>query len=559
MRAFDRRLLRHGRASRSFLVVTAVVAAALAALVVVQAVLLASIITRVFLDGAGFADIAPQLGQLLAVVVARAGLRGLREGIARVAATRVKAALRRDVLAHAVELGPTYLSGERRGELVATTTTGIDALDSYYAGYLPQLVESVVAPVVVLAWIAPIDLAAVVIMAVTLPLIPTFMALIGVGARSVAARQWQTMGRLSAHFLDVVEGLATLRVFGRAGAQTDTLARVGEEYRSVTMRTLRISFLSSFVLELAATLSVAIVAVAVGLRVLNGSLGLEAGLTVLILAPEVYLPLRRVGVRFHESMEGLAACDRIFSVLETPAPAASGSSPVPDPSRAVIRFDDVSFTYPDRSPPVVSGVTFELGAGERVALIGPSGAGKSTLAALLLRFSEPDAGRILLGGHDLAGVSRAAWWSRIAWVPQRPHLLTASVADNVRLGRAQASDDEVRIALERANAADLVASLPDGIDTELSERASTLSAGERQRVALARAFVRDAPLVVLDEPTAHLDAESELAVIEAMDRLLRGRSALLITHRPNVAGRADRSIVLDEGRIVAEPVALTRS
>ncbi len=560
MRSFDRRLLRRGRASRSYLAVTALVAAALAALVVLQAVLLAAIVTRVFLDDASLADIAPQLGQLLAVVAARAGLTGLREGIARVAASKVKAELRRELLSHAVELGPTRLGSERRGELAATATTGIDALDAYFAGYLPQLVQSIVVPVVVLAWIAPTDLIAVVIMAVTLPVIPMFMALIGVGARGIAARQWQTLGKLSAHFLDVVEGLATLRTFGRGQAQAEKIARVSDEYRAVTMRTLRITFLSTFVLELVATFSVALVAVAVGLRVVNGTLGLEAGLTVLILAPEVYLPLRALGTRFHESMEGLAACGRVFSLLETPLPAVgSGSVPVPDLSRDAIRFEHVSFTYPDRPSPVLEDVTFELAAGERLALVGPTGAGKSTLGALLLRFAEPDSGRIIVGTHDLADVSRRAWWSLLAWVPQHPHLLTASVADNVRLAQPDASDGAVREALELANATEFVDSLPHGIDTMLGERGSTLSAGERQRVALARAFLRDAPFVLLDEPTAHLDAESELAVIGAIERLLRSRTALLITHRPALAARVDRSIIVDDGRIVADPVTLARS
>jgi len=376
--------------------------------------------------------------------------------------------------------------------------------------------------------------------ALTLPLIPVFAILVGLSTKAKMERRWRTLALLAGHFLDVVTGLMTLKVFGRARAQIETIRAVTDRYRRATMSTLRVAFLSALVLELLATISVALVAVSIGLRLVNGEIGLRTALLVLILAPEAYLPLRQVGAQYHASVEGLTAAERIFEVVETPLPASGVRTDVPDLARATIRLDGVTVRYGDR--PAVEDVSLTVHPGEVVALTGPSGAGKSTLLAVLLGFVRPSAGRVLVDWTDLAAFDPDAWRARIAWVPQRPYLFADTVAGNIRLGRPDATDAEVREAARAAGALEFVEALPLGFATPLGEDGAGLSAGQRQRVALARAFLRDAPLLLLDEPTSNLDAESEAAVVEAVRRLAAGRTVILVAHRPALAALADRTV-----------------
>ena len=567
MKPFDPRLLRHARATRAYLVAMAVVGVALALLLVAQALLLAHVVTVVFQDGADLPAVAGTLWLLLAVVAARALVVGVRELLGRMTAGSVTSELRRQVLARSMALGPVGLARERRGELAATATTGLEALDTYFAGYLPQLVLAVVVPAVVMVRILPVDVTTVVIMALTLPLIPVFMALVGWASEAHTARRWRTLSRLSAHFLDVIEGLTTLRAYGRAEAQAETLDRVGDEYRRATMSTLRIAFLSSLVLELVATLSVAVVAVAVGLRVVDGGLALEPALAVLVLAPEVYLPLRQVGARFHDSMAGLEACDRVFAILEgSPGPTgADGDDQRPphsptgpaDPVAGVethlalrtepLVLEAAGFTHVGRTGPALGPVDLVIPPGSTVSVVGPSGAGKTTLSLLLLRFAEPTTGALSLGRTPLAAIPLDTWREQLAWLPQRPSVLTDTVAANVRLGRPSASDAEVRAALAAVRLDGVVDGLPRGLDTVLAEDGADLSTGQRHRLALARVLLRAAPLVVVDEPTAHLDAESAAAVLEALDALRGTCTLVVVSHRPLLPS----DVVLDLGRPTA--------
>ena len=393
--------------------------------------------------------------------------------------------------------------------------------------------------------------------------IPVFMVLVGMATERRTRRQWRTLSALGGHFLDVVDGLPTLKVFGRARAQVETIRRVTDEHRRATMGTLRVAFLSSLVLELLATISVALVAVSIGLRLVDGGLDLRTGLVVLVLAPEAYLPLRQVGAHFHASAEGLAAAEQVFAVLDTPRAPARPRRPaapsVPDLRRTTIRVEGLHVAY-DRDRPALAPLDLEVRPGEYVGLAGPSGAGKSTLLAVLLRFVAPTGGRVVLDGPggpvDLAAVDPDAWRSQVAWVPQDPWLAADSVAANVRLARPDATDDEVAAALRLAHASEFVAALPQGAQTVLGERGAGLSAGQRQRIALARAFLRDAPLVLLDEPTAHLDADSEAAVVDAVRRLARGRTVVAVAHRPALLAGADR-VVTSRRRspVTSEPAA----
>ena len=404
-----------------------------------------------------------------------------------------------------------------------------------------------VSVIVVVAWIDPLSAA---IMLLTLPLIPLFMWLVGRSTARRARSRWQALTLLATHFLDVVRGLPTLRVFNRGEAQAETIALVTEEYRRTTMGTLRIAFLSGAVLELAATLGIALVAVTVGVRLVDGGIAFEPALTVLVLAPELYLPLRNLVTQFHAAADGLGVSQRLLDLADGPSPARRGVSIPPSPRDARIRLDGVSFSYPGRAGCVLDSVGLEIDPGETVALVGPSGSGKSTLAALLLCLVEPTGGRLTVGDVDLADCDHAAWRAHVAWVPQRPTLFHATVADNIRLGDPAADDRRVRAAAELAGADRFVAALPDAYATIVGDGGRPVSAGERQRIALARAFLRDAPLVVLDEPTANLDGESAAVIGDAIERLRRNRSVLIVTHRVELVPGADRVAALVEGRLL---------
>ena len=536
MKPVDPRLLRHAGATRGFLAASVLLGLAGALLVVAQAVLVATLVVGAFQQHHGLRQSMPQLGLLALVSAGRALVAWLTELAAHRAAAAVKSQLRAALLERATGLGPRWLSEQRRGELATLATRGVDALDDYFARYLPQLALAVVVPVVLLAVILRADWLSALTIAVTLPLIPLFMVLIGLATQKRMDDQWRSLARLSHHFLDVVEGLPTLKVFGRAKAQARTIRKVTDDYRAGTMRTLRIAFVSSYTLELLSTLSVALVAVSIGLRLVDGGLSLYLGLLVLVLAPEVYTPLRQVGTHYHASVEGLSAAAEIFEVLETPLPAA-GTRPVP--SGAEITVSGLTVTHPGRDTPALRDLSLTLRPGRVTALTGPSGAGKSTLLTALLGFAAPDSGGIEVGGVPLDQLDPAAWHAHIAWLPQQPTLFAGTVADNVRLARPDADDDAVREALRGAEALDFVLALPEGVHTRLGQGGSGLSGGQRQRLALARVFLADRPLVLLDEPTANLDGASEAAIVRAVGRLAAGRTVLLTAHRPALLALAD--------------------
>ncbi|MDX3096462.1 thiol reductant ABC exporter subunit CydD [Streptomyces sp. ME19-03-3] len=545
MKPVDPRLLRYARATRVFLAVSVLLGLAGAGLVIAQAMLLAEIVVGGFQHGLDAGALRTPLLLLAGVAAGRAAVSWLTELCAHRASAAVKSQLRTRLLEHVTALGPAGLTERRTGELTTLATRGIDALDGYFARYLPQLGLAVVVPAAVLARIVTEDWISALTIALTLPLIPVFMILIGWATQTRMDRQWQLLARLSGHFLDVVAGLPTLKVFGRAKAQAESIRAITAEHRRATMRTLRITFLSSFALELLSTISVALVAVGVGMRLVHGELDLYTGLVILVLAPEAYLPLRQVGAHYHAAAEGLSAADEVFAVLET-APPRRGTAPAPDLRTAVVELDGVAVD--GRLGPV----SLRVSPGETIAVTGPSGIGKSTLLSVLLGFTEPTSGRVLAGGTELAAHDPAGWHRQIAWVPQRPHLFAGTIAENVRLTRPHASPAEVRAALRDAGAPDLDPARAVG------EGGAGLSAGQRQRVALARAFLADRPLLLLDEPTAALDGETEAAVVDAVRRLAVGRTVLLVVHRPALLAVADRTVRLDGRPRRGVPAAAAR-
>jgi ATP-binding cassette subfamily C protein CydCD len=552
----DQRLLRLTRGSRLALALSLGLGFAAGVFTVLQAGLFSRIVDRVFLAGWTLADAARLMAILLGVILLRYLLTWGSELAANAISRGVRIDLRSAVYQRLLELGPGYARGERTGELSSTALEGIEALDAYFSQYLPGLALAALVPLTYLVVVFPLDPLSGLVLLLTAPLIPLFMVLIGNAAQALTRRQWGTLSRMSAYFLDVLQGLTTLKLLGRSRAQTQVIAEVSERFRQHTMSVLRVTFLSALVLEMVATLSTAVVAVEVGLRLLYGRLPFEQALFVLLLAPEFYLPLRLLGTRFHAGMSGVAAAQRIFAILETPLPKAQGlpgvgTSPAGEGTPPAIVFENVSFSYSGQEGEgaSLSGASFRLPAGRVTALVGPSGGGKSTVAGLLLGFIQPQEGRITVDGAPLDKLDPTAWRSRLAWVSQNPYLFYDTVNANIRLGRPQARPEEVERAARQAEAHEFICALPQGYETLIGERGARLSAGQAQRIALARAFLMDAPLIILDEATANLDPRSEAGVAASLERLLPGRTALIIAHRLNTARNADQILVLEGGRV----------
>ncbi|GIG70792.1 thiol reductant ABC exporter subunit CydD [Phytomonospora endophytica] len=533
---------------RRYLALTAVTGAVTAAAIGVQAYALSGVLARA-VDAPAVSTLLNGLALVAAAFGVRALLSWAHGRLAARSAAGIKARLRADTLAAAAAHGPRWLRGRRGGETATLVTRGIDGLDAYLVGYLPQLMLGATVPVAVLAMLYFADLASAIIITVTVPLVPIFGILVGWHTKAKTEKQWKLLSRLGGHFLDVVAGLSTLKIAGRAGKQAEAVRDVADRYRGATMATLRVAFLSALVLELVATVSVALVAVPIGLRLQAGDFDLRIAFFVLLLAPEAFLPLRAMGTQFHASQEGLAAMDEALTIVESAEGLPSGGAR-PAGTFATIGFDDVTVEYPESGVKALDGASFTVRAGERVALIGPSGAGKSTVLSVLLGFVAPTGGRVLVDGVDLATLDVEEWRRRIGWVPQRAHLFAGSVADNIRLGAPDADDARVRAAAASADA-DFVDDLPDGYGTLLGDRGLGLSAGQSRRLALARAFLRDAPLLLMDEPTASLDGRSEAAVTGATARFTAdgSRTALIVAHRPAILDGADRVLRVADGKV----------
>jgi ATP-binding cassette subfamily C protein CydD len=570
----DRRLLRQARQNYAFLALTVALGVGSGFLTVLQAGYLSQMVARVFLGGQSLDQVAGLLSILLVVFILRAILIWAGEMSAHAIAARVKLGLRQALVVNIFKRGPVSIRRERTGELVNVLVEGIEALDAYFSQYLPGLVLAALVPITVLIFIFPIDPLSGIILLLTAPLIPVFMILIGNAAQALTRRQWTALSRMSAYFLDVLQGLTTLKTLGRSKEQIRVIADVSERYRLTTMGVLRVTFLSALVLEMVSTLSTAVVAVEIGLRLLSGGMAFEQAFFILILAPEFYLPLRMLGTRFHAGMSGVEAAKRIFEVLADERQMMEDRRRITDNLRtdgtgalesvdkespAGIRFEAVSFIY-EEGHSALQRANFDIPCGNKVALVGPSGGGKTTMASLLLRFARPKEGRILVGDRPLDGIPLDVWRSLVAYVPQNPYLFNDTVAANIRLARPEADMQAVVHAAELAHAHEFIQALPQGYETTIGERGARLSAGQAQRIALARAFLQDAWLVVLDEPSANLDPDTEAMLQESLARLLEGRSALIIAHRLNTVTRADRVIILEQGRVVqqGEPATLTK-
>jgi thiol reductant ABC exporter CydD subunit len=533
-------------AIRSAAAAALVIGALTAVSIVIQAVALATAIDRSLLHHRPLAAVRPELITVALVVVARAVLALLGELSARRSAESVVATLRGQLLRQVFTLGPAWLAGERPGELSLTATRGLRSLHTYFARYLPQAAMAAVVPLILLIWVATQDWLSLVVVAALVIAVPVTMIYFGREANRRTARQWRRLGSLAGRFLQLIEGLPTLRAFGRDGHGRREVIESSEGVRVAAMRTLRVAFLSALAMDLIAGFGVGFVAMVLGLRLLWGELTLQTALAVLLVAPEIFVPLRRAGAEFHASTEGQAAAGRVLEVLalevlalaaagpvEPPTPVESRPAPVGLPRRAVeLRIEGLRIEYDDRSTPALDAFSLHAPPGSRIALVGPSGAGKSSVFDALLGFAPRAAGTMSVDGRASSDFTVQEWRAHFSWVPQRPYLFTASMAENLRLGDRTASDEALLGICAAVGLDRLMAHLPQGLETPLGQDGLTLSAGERQRVALARALLCPAPILLLDEPTASLDTATVSRIAAAMEPWLAGRTVLVAAHAP---------------------------
>ncbi len=549
----DKRLLRSTSYAKREFYLTVLTGFAGGLFIVLQARYISKIVNAAFLENKTLQQLTTSFLLLIAIIILRAIMVWLSEGFASRMAAKVKYNLRRALYDKIARLGPIYTRKEKTGELINTVNQGIEELDAYFSQYIPQLTITAMIPLTILVFVFPVDWISGLIMILTAPIIPLLMMLIGYLADRITKKQWSVLSRMSAHFLDVLQGLTTLKIFGRSKEQIKTIAEYSEIFRQATMKVLRVAFISALTLELIATLSTAIIAVEIGLRLLWSKMTFEYAFFILILAPEFYMPFRLLGARFHAGMNGVAAAERIFKILQEPEIEITNKKFIkPGDLHQDIIFDNVSFSYGRDSQNVLDSISFRLKKGEKTALVGPTGSGKTTITSLLLRFIEPQEGRILVGDTLLNQIDKDYWLKHVAWVPQNPYLFNASVLDNIKFANPQADIDEVIKAARLAHAHDFIQQLPQGYDTIIGERGTKLSGGQAQRIALARAFLKNAPFLILDEATSNLDPEIESLIQDATDKLMQDSTVLIIAHRLSTVKNADKIIVLDKGRIIEQ-------
>ncbi|MCL2496551.1 MAG: thiol reductant ABC exporter subunit CydD, partial [Clostridiales bacterium] len=512
-----------------------------------QAYLLALLVAAAFGQTAGLMDLRRPLALLLAIIVLRGVLNWLEERCALSLGGSVQQSLRRRLLQKIDALGPVKMREQQYGELLTMLTEGLDALEVYFQKYLPQLFKSAILPVAFLLIIFPLDWPTGLLMLITAPLVPVFMSLIGRWTKYHTLRQWQTLSHMGGYFQDIFEGLSTLKLFNRIAGQREKIIALGEGFRATNLQVLKWGFLSALVLEMLTTISIAMISVGLGLRLVYGQLGFHTALFVLFLAPEFYLPLRSLGTQYHSSLNGAAAAKSMFALLAR-EDAVTDEGVAEFNGDASLVFDNVCFAY-EAGRPALNGISFNLAAGEKLGLVGASGSGKTTLLHLLAGFIRPGAGCISIGGQSLAGLNADALRRQIALVSQDPFLFKGSIMDNIRLGNSEAGTETVISLCRELGAHDLFAALPRGYDTLVGQGGSALSGGERQMLAIARACLKDAPLILLDEATRNVDWENDYLLQQALARLCRGKTVIAIAHRLQTLAGMDKLLVLEQGSI----------
>jgi len=548
----DKRLLKLTNPIRSVILFTILFGILAAVATLGQAYFISDTINYVFLNNLTLSDVEILIYFIVALSLFKSLFIWAEQNFANKIATYIKIKLRNKISDYIFKLGPNYTKSEKSGEIANTLVNGVEKLDAYFSQFLPQLFLSALVPFLILVFVFPIDLLSGFVLLVTAPLIPVFMVLIGSAAESINKKQWKTLSIMSAYFLDVIQGLTTIKLFGRSNHIINKISIISLIFKNSTMKVLRIAFLSALVLEILSTISIAIIAVEIGLRLMYGNMEFQPALFILILAPEFYNPIRQLGARYHAGMEGVAAAQSIFNILETDLPKNIKKYEVNNLSVKSIEFENVHFAYEGGERKAIDGVSFTIKKNEITALVGSSGSGKTTTTNLLLKFIEASEGNIKINNNNLGEINRDEWLQQVGWISQNPYLFHSSIKENLLIAKEAATEDEILNATKLAKIDGFINSLPNGFNTIVGERGVRLSGGEAQRLALARAFLKDAPILILDEPTANLDPTTEAEMVESIKLLTKNKTVLMIAHRLNTVKYADNIIVFSKGKIVEQ-------
>jgi len=533
---------------RGFLPGLTILSLLIAATVIFQMYLISKCISMVFINSE-----TPEYSTyvlLLIVIFIRAALVFWRERFSQTKSVDIKSSIRGSLVHHLFNQNDIFSKKENTGELVSVVADGVEKLDDYYSKYIPAILHLFVFSAILLVFTFIYDPLSGIVLLVTGPLILFFMWMIGTHAKTLTQRQWKSFEELSGYFLDVLQGLKTLKVFVAEKRESKRVFTASNSLRVLTMKVLKVAFMSGFVLELAASLSIAIVALQVSIRLIEGLMVFEAGLLILLLAPEFYLPFRALGSHHHAGMEGVAAGARIFDTgLKQAALEPKGDLDFERKPLITVEFKNVGYTYFMDTRFALSNVNCTLKPGSLTALLGPTGSGKSTFAKLLLKFLNPTQGAIFVNGTSLESIRNAQWWKNLAYVAQDPHFFNGTIHDNLIVANMGAGIEHIYEAARLAGIHEFILNLPDGYYEVILDNASGLSAGEKQRLAIARALIKDSPLLVLDEPTSNLDPQSEILIAEATQRLVQDRTTLVIAHRLRTVIQANQILVFDNGQI----------
>lgn len=549
---FDKNLLSYFNKNKTLFILGILAGLLSSIFIILQAWNLSLIIDSVFLKKLLLNQVTNYIFLFILFSVGRFVFQLLSKNLASEFSSRIKKSIREKLIEKILQLGPINLGKEKSGEISNTIITGVDKLDAYFSQYLIQVILAAFIPIIILIIILPLDFLTALIFFLTAPLIPFFMYLIGSISEKLNQKQWKTLSKMSAHFLEVLQGLFTLKIFNRAKEQIKIIDEIGDSFRKTSFNVLRIAFLSALTLELLSTISIAIVAVAIGLRLMNGNFEFQSALFILILAPEFYMPLRLLGARYHAGQEGLESSKRIFEILSKDVIVNNSDKKIIDLNNIKshsIRFDSVYFKYNSNDSFELKNINIEIESGKKTALIGPSGSGKSSVINLLLRFIEPQNGKIMIGNDDIRSFDLKDWRNQISWISQNPYLFHKSIEENIKLGKPDSSLDEIYEATYKANLLDFIECLPEKFLTNIGEKGERLSGGEAQRIAIARAFLKNSPIIILDEPTSNLDPEIELSILNSINELTQNKTTIIIAHRLNTILNSDKIILMSKGRI----------